>query len=729
MTAHNKVSHGVLADAVKADIDARAAKAQNLNDLVDKPTAQKNLTGFANSGRYVCTSTGGLLAELGATESTNLDRAASSGPVLFETRALAEAWAPMAAPDYIETAFFDSSQVAGSGALYRKNGTNTGDLVITQTDATAVGYDIADMRPRIASYGAVNTVDDKQTILDAFSAVTEGGGITLPDGINLNFANGVGSGATLADKRADAVANGGLRAIDISTSHFTFECNGVIRGLSALDDMLRFSGSNVKLTGQGRIENTSGDFNAATSSDPTVQWRATLVKMTGDNCEVFGGLTFRDQPTYGLWMNGNKAKVCGLTFEGGPQAHEVGEFTVQMSLFMGDLVADRYGSIATGCHFQRRAGGAAYSAIFNTCRDAIITGNHVENMLEHGIYSYGDGSIIGENIIDDNLSEMLASAIQCFSQYTTLFGNQLKGSNNNISLQRMSGSRIIGNKAGVITLRKYVGDANSDVLTDIQIVNNDLTAPAGQFWPIDVTVGQPIDGLLIEGNRAKGGGDSFGTERGVITVNVLAAASTLGKRVKVINNTISGSSTFGLLGRRLDKLEVRGNTITDTGNADAARFYDCTLIDYKDNDIEDTRGGSAVIDRIMSATTANGNTVGDISGNSITGKATTGAMYSLPTGYVSARRNRKGRLPTAGRFIFPISTASFVVDSSVDPAAAGIQAGARVNIEAYGTAAVDMQKSAKAIAVTAVATGQFTVATSDGSNSSSAAEFFWEVLQ
>ncbi|WP_292696249.1 hypothetical protein [Mesorhizobium sp.] len=44
----------------------------------------------------------------------------------FATKATAEAFYPPIAPTYIRTAFYDSSQVAGSGAVYRKNGTNVG---------------------------------------------------------------------------------------------------------------------------------------------------------------------------------------------------------------------------------------------------------------------------------------------------------------------------------------------------------------------------------------------------------------------------------------------------------------------------------------------------------------------------------------------------------------------------------------------------------------------------
>lgn len=68
----------------------------------------------------------------------------SPGPtVAFGTVALAQASRPATAPAYITTAFFNSNQVAGSGALYSPNGTSSGDVVITLADgSTQVGYDI-----------------------------------------------------------------------------------------------------------------------------------------------------------------------------------------------------------------------------------------------------------------------------------------------------------------------------------------------------------------------------------------------------------------------------------------------------------------------------------------------------------------------------------------------------------------------------------------------------------
>ncbi|MER9579243.1 hypothetical protein NKI78_27050 [Mesorhizobium sp. M0400] len=72
----------------------------------------------------------------------------------FSTLAIAQAYSPVVAPTYIRTAFYDTNQVAGSGGVYRKNGTTTGDLVIILSGSgTHVGYTLTDT-PKATQKGA-----------------------------------------------------------------------------------------------------------------------------------------------------------------------------------------------------------------------------------------------------------------------------------------------------------------------------------------------------------------------------------------------------------------------------------------------------------------------------------------------------------------------------------------------------------------------------------------------
>jgi hypothetical protein len=113
--------------------------------------------------------------------------ASSVVPNIFATKAAAEAYSPTVAPTFLNTAFYDTDQVPGSGAEFRRNGTTTGDLVITLADGvTEVGYDLRVSEYHPAMFGAkVNGVTNDAAAWQAAinTAFAKGGGIvTAPVG-------------------------------------------------------------------------------------------------------------------------------------------------------------------------------------------------------------------------------------------------------------------------------------------------------------------------------------------------------------------------------------------------------------------------------------------------------------------------------------------------------------------------------------------------------------------
>jgi hypothetical protein len=90
----------------------------------------------------------------------------------FATKAAAEAYRPSVAQAFVRTAFYDSDQISGSGALYKSNGTSTGDLVMTLDDEeTEVGYDIAEkvLRPEMFGAKGSGLADDRAALVKCFS--------------------------------------------------------------------------------------------------------------------------------------------------------------------------------------------------------------------------------------------------------------------------------------------------------------------------------------------------------------------------------------------------------------------------------------------------------------------------------------------------------------------------------------------------------------------------------
>lgn len=87
----------------------------------------------------------------------------------FATFAEAESYQPTIPPSFMRTAFYDTDQLPGSGALYKMNGTTVGDLVITLDDGvTGVGYTIAEpvVRASMFDRSAANAMNWLKPLLE-----------------------------------------------------------------------------------------------------------------------------------------------------------------------------------------------------------------------------------------------------------------------------------------------------------------------------------------------------------------------------------------------------------------------------------------------------------------------------------------------------------------------------------------------------------------------------------
>ncbi|MER9306597.1 hypothetical protein [Mesorhizobium sp. M0496] len=179
----------------------------------------------------------------------------------FATLAAAQAFSPPIAPTYIRTAFYDSHQVVGSGAVYRKNGTSAGDLVITLSGGALAGYALADT-PAPPQKGARkdNANDDAPAIQAAHDLAL--GGVKLPAGT--------------------------YKMVPVSESPFTFgnfATTSVYRAVALTVDNITFSGDEAVLHGVSRTAVVAGDVQPIFSTDKnmTVGTRKNI---------TFDGITF-----------------------------------------------------------------------------------------------------------------------------------------------------------------------------------------------------------------------------------------------------------------------------------------------------------------------------------------------------------------------------------------------------------------------------------------------------
>ncbi|MGX9443851.1 right-handed parallel beta-helix repeat-containing protein [Nitrobacteraceae bacterium UC4446_H13] len=638
----------------------------------------------------------------------------------FETKALAEAYSPSAAPNFIWTAFYDTDHVPGSGGTYAKDAGT--DLTITLSDGvTEVNYGLAVERPIIAQYGAINTLDDIEVWRTASSKLQDGDTLAFPAGLKGTLRNATGTGATIYDQRADAVANSKLKALTCDKNGVTIVINGQVDFTSALDDGFRFTGNGVKFVGEnGKITNTSGDFLADNSTDTTVQWRPSLIRLDGDECEVTG-LHFLDHPTIAAWARGSRSKIHHNLFEGGPTEHQVGEYTVQFCVALAPESGGGIGSDVSYNTFRRSAAnGAAYTAIFGVQPNATFGSNKIYDMLEHGIYNYGAGCSIIGNHVRDTLGNMQAAAIQNFAGSAIIEGNHLDGNNPFIALQIASDCQVRGNRGGGISVRTYHAALSSDLVENLLIAQNFLQCPTGQFWPIDIGLAQPFKKLQILGNVISGGGDSFSNQRGAMSVVVTDDAATGGQELLVEGNTVDGGASYSLLTRRVSSGLVTGNNFKDAwiggGSDTAVRMYSSDALKFNNNHVRDSRE-TPVLTRILYAPTTDGNSNIEGNFNNISRPASSSNAFMVLPDAARPEGNTQDSLPLSGTFTMGNVNSQNVTHTSLRP-------GAKIRLYPVNKEAWALQAGSDSIYVSAISAGTFQVATKSGANAGSSAPVF-----
>lgn len=187
----------------------------------------------------------------------------------FATLAAAQAFSPLIAPTYIRTAFYDSHQVAGSGAVYRKNGTAAGDLVITLSDGvTLAGYALSDT-PLASQKGARknNTTDDAPAIQAAHDLAL--GGVKLPAG-TYRMVPGSVSPFTLAGQPTANI----YRSVALTVDNVTFAgheavLHGISRASATASDIQPVFSTDINMTVGARKNITfdSVTFDSANDGD------------------------------------------------------------------------------------------------------------------------------------------------------------------------------------------------------------------------------------------------------------------------------------------------------------------------------------------------------------------------------------------------------------------------------------------------------------------------------
>lgn len=593
-------------------------------------------------------------------------------------------------------------------------------------------WEYANLATGYVAGGDISAWDWQPAIQSAVDSLSAGETLHFPPPHIYRVVNATSaSGVTIEDRRADAVLNGTLFAIESATDNITIRIDGQVHGTSALDDIFRFTGDNVTFCGSGTVRSVSGEFlDTNAQTDPLLQWHPTLVRLDG-NFSGSRDLTYYDQPTIGLFLRGDDNWADKNTFVGGPTVHGAG--TVLFGIYTGIVNIARFRHVLTGNKFGRSPeNGACYSGIFGTSRETVFAFNRGVSLLEHMIYNNGYGARIVYNCIDDS---GLAAGYQSFAEDCLIQGNIAKNCLGALQVTTLDGVRVMDNdfSEGIslsgIAIRTKTG-APVDHLENDVIVSGNRVAVTGAQSPIDIAMTTAIRGLIICNNTVSGGPEPGASgDEANIRIRYVTGTAGLFRNVTIHGNTHRDCAGYAIALRGVQQFKVHGENVRNangTSSTVAMRFFGCINGEVYNNTVEDTRG-TKLTAQILFASTADGNANILAHDNNGVGLLTsTSPICQVPTGERSVN-NGQNSLGNNGTFTMT-AAASLVVDSTVSPQAASTRTGALVELTPLGKAAVDQQAGAKRLYVSAATTGSFTVTTSDGS-AAVAATYTYRIIQ
>ncbi|ABE63742.1 hypothetical protein Nham_2983 [Nitrobacter hamburgensis X14] len=332
---------------------------------------------------------------------------------LFPTKAVAEAYAPSAAPDEM---WVGGIATVGDTSinLYKKNGTTSGDLIITLSDGiTNVGYNAAGPVINAAACGfssSSSAATNLAAIKTAALRTPIGGTLYIPDmgGVcNVDTSGGL-TGAVLIDNAITVRIDGHIKA-----NYAANEANPA--------HIFNVTGNYVRFRGSGTIEGNGFDNIDSAGGDDSIY--PGLVRVTGKGFN-YSGIRMLKPPKIGINLRGaTSANIHDAIFEGGVATYDIegGRYLTHITATGGGkhrfanldfLAASADDSRATQCIFSGGNSGAS--------QQLTITGCHAERPWEKLCYLYGQGHIVSKNIVQ---GPTLTDAIRIWDNDSIVEGN------------------------------------------------------------------------------------------------------------------------------------------------------------------------------------------------------------------------------------------------------------------------------------------------------------------
>ncbi|MFD9901277.1 hypothetical protein [Mesorhizobium sp. NPDC059025] len=450
----------------------------------------------------------------------------------FATLAAAQAYAPISAPVYIRTAFRDTDQVARSGAKFKKNGTTSGDLVITLANGTTqVGYSFADDVISATAMGMkpTNTAAANMSALkDAIARTPTKGSLLIAEaGAIFNIDTG-----------------GGLSAAAVIDRKMTILCDGHLKMTAASYApnpayMFKITAADVTFVHSGTLEG-GGAIIVAPPSSSTSQMPGLIYVDNVAGFSFSGGQILR-QPCTGFMLAGancTRARIKDVDFVGGPDSFHFSvlrtDYLTPDPAYVGSA---HFGIVASGGGHHDFAGlrflqdlvgggrtinGIFTSGCYGNANYCTVRGCRAYKLWEKLFYGYGNGHEASGNFgfgdygtADTEFIRIWGSDGRVFSNFTELWrgavqvldGNRSKIFSNAFTRIRATGINVQDYEPG------YLGGVDQNEVYD-NTLTWDGSAPERRFAvrytnvKRDNSVVNNITGGVVRNNIVNGFGNA-----------------------------------------------------------------------------------------------------------------------------------------------------------------------------------------------------------------------------
>lgn len=552
-----------------------------------------------------------------------------------------------------------------------------------------------------------------------------------------NMFDSVNDGDTLLIPNGFFTIDNSVSPLTLSKNNITIIWKGTLKATHKAD-LLIVTGSNFKIHGENGVLQGRGGTDAEgfcqNRNDPTQM--VALVRVQGDHNSI-RGMRFIDQPAYGVRVENNNCFIAECIFEGGMVNYvppNIDPLTADYNMSV-DIKFNCHDVIIRNCEFIPNAiGGRAATWIFSGGSYNIdILDNRFESASEHNIYNVAYNSrIIGNNMNGETCE---FGVIQHSGEFSIISNNIIKNAPGSaLACFNSKGSVISGNKIlnfentgiSVGVYNNYSNEFNDIKISDNYLVGNSNTTKYVEGILIstynNISKRMKISGNTIL-NTFKNGNSSV---RGAI--RILGNTVNYNSDYIITGNNIENGGQAGIYATNLTNSLFCDNVITNMNNEDeygGFLFNNCVNSKIYGNLVKDTRVTPLMLLFVLEATGAGGN---EYYNNQCVNMLNINPYTLNPTSFMSyGNKKTVGKL--SGTFTMG-SSLSLVINSTISPDAARIMNHGRVILTPKNASAALLQTTSKAIFVSLVGSGSFTVLTADGTATGvSDAEFYWEAIQ